>query len=521
MQLTDQVSRTLAEFRFIPRLTPEGMSPDKIDLSAKLTKDYGDKEGITLNSPVTSAAMQSVTGPEMAIALAQQGGMGVIFCSQTPEDEAKMIKSVKRARAGFVSDLEVVNPSTEMYLVAELIAKTGYNTIPVVDGTKDNYKTLRGLIEGPIPEGIPRSVIAKDFMRVFQQRPLEGIICELMSEGCDAGSVIQAVHEYIYFGESNLALDEANNLLSEFRQKYIPIVNKDGTLKFMVFSKDLQAHLDFPNSLLDSEKRYRVGAAINTHDFKERVPALVEAGADVIFIDSSDGYSEYMRNTIKFIKNNFEIPVVAGNVISDEAFNYLVEHGADAVKLGMGGGSICITQEQKGTGRGQATATFVIAKARDDYLKKTGIYIPLISDGGIATGKDISVALAMGADLVMMGKYFAGCHESPTEIIEREGKLYKEYWGEGSSKAKDWLKKRYGQTEFEEGVVSHVPYAGHVENNLQDLFSKIRATMTSMGAWNIYHLREQSKNSIELISESSRDEGKVHDVIEISGGERR
>lgn len=518
MELTRHVSRTLAEFRFIPRLTPEGMGPDRIDLSAKLTRDCHDREGITLNAPVTSAAMQSVTGPEMAKAIAQEGGMGVIFCSQEVEDEARMIKAVKRARAGFVSALEVVNPGNDIEDVRELIERTGYNTIPVVEGTKDDYGLFHGLIEGPIPDDIPGSVKAKDFMRKFRQLPLERIVENLMEDGGDARSVIQAVQEYTPYGESNLSLEEANSLLYEFHQKFLPIVNKDGTLKFMVFRKDMQAHLDFPNSLVDEQKRYRVGAAVNTHDFKDRVPAVVEAGADVIFIDSSDGFSEYMRNTLRFIKENFEIPVVAGNVISDEAFMYLVEHGADAVKLGMGGGSICITQEQKGTGRGQATATFVIADARDRYCRKSGIYIPLISDGGIATAKDISVALAMGADVVMMGRYFAACHESPPDIIERDGKFYKEYWGEGSSKAKAWLKKRYGQTEFEEGVVSYVPYSGYVANNLHDIFAKIRATMTSMGAWNILHLREQSEGSLEIISDASRDEGKVHDVIEVSGG---
>ncbi len=520
MELTRHVSRTLAEFRFIPRLTPEGMGPDRIDLSAKLTRDCDGREGITLNAPVTSAAMQSVTGPEMAQAVAQEGGMGVIFCSQQVEDEAKMIKAVKRARAGFVSALEVVNPETEIRYVRELIGRTGYNTIPVVEGTRDDYGIFHGLIEGPVPDDIPGSVKARDFMRKFRQQPLESIVDGLMDRR-DARSVIQTVQDYIHYGESGLSLDEANSLLYDFHQKSLPIVNRDGTLKFMVFRKDLKAHQDFPNSLVDDQKRYRVGAAVNTHDFKDRVPAVIDAGADVIFIDSSDGFSEYMRNTIRFIKENFDVPVVAGNVISDEAFMYLVEHGADAVKLGMGGGSICITQEQKGTGRGQATATFVIADARDRYCRETGTYIPLISDGGIATAKDISVALAMGADVVMMGRYFAACHESPPDLIEREGNFYKEYWGEGSSKAKAWLKKRYGQTEFEEGVVSYVPYSGHVAKNLNDVFAKMRATMTSMGAWNIYHLRAQSGGSLEIISDASRDEGKVHDVIEVSGGDRR
>ncbi|NQU78909.1 IMP dehydrogenase [Candidatus Woesearchaeota archaeon] len=518
MELTDHISRTLAEFRFIPRLTPTGMTSDRIDLSAKLTKDKDEYEGLTLKLPVVSAAMQSVTGPDMSVALAQQGGMGVIFCSQNIEDEAKMIKAVKRARAGFVSNLEVVNPTTTLREVSDMISSTGYNTIPVVDGNKDKYGRLLGLIEGPIPINLPSSVKSEEFMRKFIQRPLEDIVHELRAENSEDQDIIRAVNDYVYHGESNITLDEANEILEEFYQKFIPIVNKDGTLKFMVFHKDLKAHQDFPDSVLDPGKRYLVGAAVNTHDYETRVPAVVEAGADVIFIDSSDGYSEYMRDTIRFIKDNFKVPVVAGNVISDEAFLYLVESGADAVKLGMGGGSICITQEQKGTGRGQATATFVIAEARDKYHKKTGTYIPLISDGGIATGKDISVALAMGADLVMMGKYFATCHESPPELIEREGNMYKEYWGEGSSRAKEWLNKRYGQTEFEEGVVAYVPYAGHVDKNLKDLSAKIRATMTSMGALNIQHLREQSNGSLELISESSRDEGKVHDVTEIKQG---
>ncbi len=505
MEITDQISRTFAEYRFIPRLTKESLTKDKVDLSTPLTKG-----GLRLNAPVLSAAMQSVTGPEMAVALAQHGGIGTVFCSQPIDSEADMIKAVKRARAGFVSQLEVINPDDTIEKLDWLIKKTGYNTIPVVEGSKSDYGRFLGIFEGPVSTNMPRTDPVKNWMLPFRQESLEAIVDKMKSES-HAEDVIKVVNDYIFFGSPDMTLPEANKLMTESRRKYLSIVNLDGTLKFMVFGKDLQAHTSFPRAVVDDNKRYVVAGSINTHDYAERVPALVDAGVDVLVIDSSDGFSEYQRKCVEFVKSNFKTPVIAGNIISREAFEYLALCGIDGVKVGMGGGSICITQEQKGTGRGQATATLEVAKARDEYARKIGEYIPIISDGGIGTAKDVAMALAFGADSVMMGRYFAGCHESPTKIIERDGKMYKEYWGEGSTRAKAWSGKRYGQNDFDEGVVAVVPYTGRVADNLNETFAKISATMVSLGASNLKELRHDAV--VELISDASRIEGGVHDVI--------
>jgi IMP dehydrogenase len=513
--ISDKVSRTFAEYRFLCGLTPEGLTKDSIDLSTIITKDTKRRKGIRLNRPVLSAAMQSVTGPAMAVALAQQGGLGVIYCSQPIEEEALMVKAVKRARAGFVSQLEVMNYARTVGDTATLIERSGYNTIPIVMGDKTNYGLLIGVVEGPIPDTVPRSELVTAVTRPFVKQDIEDILIKILgknrsSRRKQAKQIITAVSNYLPYGESGMSLQEANLVMEKSGRKYLPIVNADGTLKFMVFLKDLQAHTEFPNAVVDGNKRYLVGAAINTHDYTERVPALAEAGVDVLLIDASDGYTSYQKKCIQFVKSGFDIPIIAGNIITGKAFDWLAPLGIDGIKVGMGGGSICITQEQKGTGRGQATAVGEVSRHRNRYHGKKKVYIPIISDGGIVNAKDISMALAFGADAVMMGQYFAGCRESPSDLIERDGKRYKEYWGEGSFRAKAWLKKRYGQTEFEEGVVSLVPYTGRVGDKLQETFAKIYATMVSVGAWNIPEFRDAR---VELISDASRIEGNVHDVI--------
>jgi IMP dehydrogenase len=509
-------SRTFAEYRFIPKFTHAGLNKDSIDFSALLTKKAADKKQIKLNIPVLSAAMQSVTGPRMAIALAQQGGLGVLFCSQPIDEQALAVRRVKRARAGFVSILEFLNPDSTIRDAISLIQRTGYNTIPVVAGNAEEYGRLLGIIEGPISietaEGLDEPVTS--IMQHFHLQPLNKLVSE--TNGIlETEELIRLINNYIPLGIAGISLEEANKIMFENRRKYIPIINRDGTLKFMVFKKDVQAHTAYPHACVDDNKRYVVGAAVNTHDFKQRVPALVEAGVDVLFIDSSDGFSEYQRECIQFIKLNFpSTPIIAGNIVSGEAFDFLAEEGVDGVKVGMGGGSICITQEQKGTGRGQATAVLEVVKRRDAHFKKTGEFIPVISDGGLVHAKDIAMALAFGADLVMMGRYFACCSESPTVIVERDGKKLKEYWGEGSLKAKAWVKKRYGQSDFDEGVVALVPYTGTVAENISQTFAKIAATMISIGANSIKELQEKAE--VELISAASRTEGAVHDVEEIS-----
>ena len=284
----------------------------------------------------------------------------------------------------------------------------------------------------------------------------------------------------------------------------------------MVFRKDYSSHKENPLELLDSSKRYVVGAGINTRDFAERVPALVEAGADVLCIDSSEGFSEWQKITLDFIREKYgdTVKVGAGNVVDREGFLYLAEAGADFVKVGIGGGSICITREQKGIGRGQATSIIEVAQARDEYFEKTGIYIPICSDGGIVYDHHITLALAMGADFIMLGRYFSRFDESPTNKVNINGSYMKEYWGEGSARARNWQRYDLGgdkKLSFEEGVDSYVPYAGSLKDNVTLSLSKVRSTMCNCGALSIPELQKNAK--LTLVSSTSIVEGGAHDVM--------
>jgi IMP dehydrogenase len=259
-----------------------------------------------------------------------------------------------------------------------------------------------------------------------------------------------------------------------------------------------------------------VGAGINSRDYEERVPALVEAGADVLCIDSSEGYTEWQKRTIAFVREKYgdSVKIGAGNVVDRDGFRFLADAGADFIKIGIGGGSICITRETKGIGRGQATATIEVAKARDEYYKETGIYIPICSDGGIVHDHHVTLALAMGADFVMLGRYFARFDESPTNKLIVNGSYVKEYWGEGSNRARNWQRYDLGGKKgmaFEEGVDSYVPYAGSLHDNLNTTISKIIHTMCNCGVLTIPELQENAK--ITLLSPASIREGSAHDVI--------
>ena len=271
-----------------------------------------------------------------------------------------------------------------------------------------------------------------------------------------------------------------------------------------------------PNILLDKKGRLIVGAGINTRDYEERVPALVEAGVDVLCLDSSEGFSEFQAVTLKWIKKKYkDIKVGAGNVVDGDGFKYLVDNGADFVKIGIGGGSICITRETKGIGRGQATATIEVAKARDEYYKKKGIYVPVCSDGGIVYDHHITLALAMGADFVMLGRYFARFDESPSKKVKINGQYYKEYWGEGSARARNWQRYDLGgnkkKLSFVEGVDSYVPYAGSLKDNVDMTLLKVKSTMCNCGAISIKEF--QNKVTLTLVSQTSIVEGGAHDVV--------
>ena len=483
--------RTFSEYLLVPGYTSEENIPDKVDLSTPLVRfKKGEGPSISLNIPLVSAIMQSVSGDELAIALAREGGMSFIYGSQSVEDEAAMVARVKAYKAGFVVSDSNLRPDSTLNDVLRLAEATGHHTIAITDDGTPNGK-LCGL------------VTSRDY-RVSRMEGSEPV-AEFMTKFDD-----------LVVGYDGISLKEANNVIWEHKINALPIIDKDHRLMYMVFRKDYDAHKTYPLELLDEEKRYMVGAGINTRDYEKRVPALVEAGADVLCIDSSEGFSEWQRKTINFIRERYgdTVKVGAGNVVDRDGFMFLAEAGADFVKVGIGGGSICITREQKGIGRGQATAVIEVCAARDEYYEKTGIYVPVCSDGGIVQDYHMTLALAMGADFIMLGRYFARFDESPTERVSIGGRYYKEYWGEGSNRARNW--QRYdmgGKTalSFEEGVDSYVPYAGPFHDNVLASLGKVKSTMCNCGCINIKQLQQNAK--ITLVSATSIVEGGAHDVI--------
>ena len=475
-------SRTLTEFRLLPGLTTSETSIDRVTLASPLVL-RPDGSAVLLKTPVLAAAMQSVSGPRMGIELAKLGGAAVIFCSQAIEDEAAMAAKIKAHKAGFVEP-RTIRPETLLCEVDALRRQEGFSTFPVVD---DDGRLLGLITRRDYDARIHADVPAKE--RMVPRAQLD-------------------------VGVGITDLGEANELLSEGHRSVLPIVDPEDRLLSLVFRKDIEDHLDNPDQVVDERKRLLAVAAINTHDSHERVPALVEAGVDVLVIDSSDGHSVFQRETIEWIRRRVpSLPVVGGNVITGEGFDYLVASGAGAVKVGMGGGSICITQEQKGTGRGLATAVMKVVEARDRHRARTGIHVPVIADGGIVNSKDVIIALALGADAVMMGRFFARMEESPTETVRINDRVMKPYWGEGSARAREWSPARYRQAAFVEGVEGFVEYAGKLHENVALLVSKVKAAVASCGCATIAELHASAE--LELVSALSIREGKVHDILQL------
>ena len=489
--IIEDISRTFNEYLLIPGLTTRDCNPDAVSLRTPLVKfRKGETPKISLNIPFVSAIMQSVSDSNMAIALAKNGGLSFIFGSQSIDSQAEMVRKVKKHKAGFVVSDANLTPEHTLRDVIEIKERTGFSTIGITHDGTPNGKLL-GMVTSRDyrPSRTPLDTKIKDIMTPFEK---------------------------LVVGKEGINLDEANDIIWDNKVNALPIIDDEQRLKYFVFRKDYDNHKDNPNELLDEHKRLLVGAGINSRDYAERVPKLIEAGVDVLCIDSSDGFSEYQAETIKYIRDNYgdTVKVGAGNIVDAEGFNYLAEAGADFIKVGIGGGSICITREQKGIGRGQATALIEVAKARDEYYNKTGVYIPICSDGGIVQDYHMSLALAMGADFLMMGRYFARFDESPTKKLLIGGNYVKEYWGEGSNRARNW--QRYdmgGKTgmKFEEGVDSYVPYAGKLKDNLEITLGKIKSTMCSCGSTTIAKFKETAK--ITLVSSTSIIEGGAHDVI--------
>lgn len=484
-------SRTFGEYLLIPGYSGADCVTTGVSLKAPLVKfKKGEDPQLSLNVPLTSAIMQSVSDDKMAIALAKEGGISFIYGSQSIEDEAAMVKRVKNHKAGFVYSDSNIKVDQTLTDVLALKDKTGHATMAVTDDGTPTGKLL----------GI---VTSRDY-RVSR-----------MDKGTKVAEFMTPFEKLVY-GNEDTTLKEANDIIWEHKLNSLPIIDKNGNLLYFVFRKDYSSHKDNPLELLDSSKRYMVGAGINTRDYEERVPALVEAGADILCIDSSEGFSEWQSRTIGYIREKYgdSVKVGAGNVVDKDGFLFLAKAGADFIKIGIGGGSICITREQKGIGRGQATAVIEVAQARDEYFEETGIYIPLCSDGGIVYDYHITLALAMGADFIMLGRYFSRFDESPTNKVNIGGNYMKEYWGEGSARARNWQRYDMGgdsKLSFEEGVDSYVPYAGSLKDNVGLTLSKVRSTMCNCGCMSIPELQQNAK--ITLVSSTSIVEGGAHDVV--------
>ena len=484
-------SHTFSEYLLIPGYTSEDCIPDNVTLKTPLVKYRKGMEepAISLNVPLTSAVMQSVSNDTLAIALAKEGGISFIFGSQTIENQAAMVAKVKNHKAGFVTSASNLTPENTLADVLALKASNGFSTVAITaDGT---------------PNGKLLGIVSSRDYRVSRMQPTDKV------------ATFMTPLEKLITAPAETTLKEANDIIWDHKLNSLPIVDADGHLMYFVFRKDYASHKSHPLELLDEKKRYLVGAGINTRDYAQRIPALLEAGADVFVIDSSEGYTCWQKKTIDWVRATYgnKVKIGAGNVVDRDGFRFLAESGADFVKVGIGGGSICITRETKGIGRGQATALIEVAAARDEYFRETGVYVPICSDGGIVHDYHMTLALAMGADFLMLGRYFARFDESPTPKIMVNGAYMKEYWGEGSNRARNWQRYDLGgatKLSFEEGVDSYVTYAGSLHDNVEGSLYKVKSTMCNVGVTNIPDLQRDAK--LTLVSSVSIVEGGYHDV---------
>ncbi|PWM45527.1 MAG: IMP dehydrogenase [Clostridiales bacterium] len=487
----EEPSHTFGEYLLVPGFSSKDCIPSNVSLKTPVAKfKKGEQPSLSMNIPVVSAIMQAVSDDKMAIAIAKEGGISFIFGSQSIESEATMVARVKNHKAGFVTSDSNLTPDMTLAEVIELKEKTAHSTMAVTEDGTPNGKLL----------GV---VTSRDYR--VSRMALDTKVSEFMTP-----------FDALVYADTNTSLKDANDIIWDNKLNALPIIDENRNLKYFVFRKDYDSHKENTLELLDTNKRLIVGAGINTRDYKERVPALVEAGADILCIDSSEGFSEWQGLTLAWIRENYgdTVKVGAGNVVDREGFLYLAKAGADFIKIGIGGGSICITREQKGIGRGQATSVMDVAKARNEYYEQTGIYIPLCSDGGIVHDYHMTLALAMGADFIMLGRYFARFDESPSNKVNINGNYMKEYWGEGSNRARNWQRYDMGgqnKLSFEEGVDSYVPYAGSLKDNLSQSLSKVRSTMCNCGSMSIQEFQQKAK--LTMVSATSIVEGGAHDVV--------
>lgn len=492
MIIRDPPSRPLSSYRLVDaeefasgyrglvmlpdRVTRE-LTSDAVDISTPLTKyRSGETPAIRLNIPFLSAAMQAVSGPRMGIALARMGGLADIYCSQPVEEQAYMVRTVKRHKGAFIEP-EVVAPDDTLEYVAARMRTTGYSKFFVTEGKEQNGRLLGVITVNDFDEELHYNLPVSQRMQPVAQL------------------------DVVYDDEVGYDVRAANQLAKESHHSALPVLYRDGRLRDVIFRKDIHAHREHKDELLDAKKRLMVAAAVNTHDYRERVPALVDAGADVLIIDTSQGYSDYVKDASHFIRNEYPgVPLIGGNIVTAEGFRFLVEEcGVDGVKAGMGIGSICITPEQIGVARGQDRAIEEVARARDEYFTETGVYVPIIADGGMSEAHDILIALSLGADSAMLGRMLAGTDESPTKVNYNLSPPQKLYWGEGSERARNWRERRGYSAAFEEGVEGWVPYVGLAEPYLTIKIAKIRDGMKKVGCRDISHLHRYVV--VEVISE--------------------
>jgi IMP dehydrogenase len=483
VQILFETSRTFGEFLLLPNLTGPDCTPDRVDLSTPLVRHRLDEPSpLQIAVPLVSAIMAAVSSPRLAIALAQCGGLSFIHQNQTPDAQATMVQAVKRHKAGFRHSDINIRPSATLGEVDALLADAG-------TGTGDGTRPCAGIDAAEFAvvtaDGSPHG----EFLGLISRHDFHPGRHDLTDS---VETRMRPAHELIV-ADPSISLSQANTMLFDHRLDVLPIVTEDGRLASIVLRRDYELHKRFRTESIDADKAFMVGAGVNTRDYRDRIPALVEAGADLLCIDSSDGYSTYQRDVLEFVRNTYgtTVRIGAGNIVDARGFRYLTDAGADFIKVGIGGGSICITRDQKGIGRGQASALADVARERDHHAQQTGEYVPICSDGGILHDSHMALALAFGADFLMLGRYFARFDESPAPLRRLDGQFYKEYWGEGSARARNAA--RYSHTvslQFEEGVDGYVPYAGSLYDNLAATLAKITATMISCGSTTLHQFTD-------------------------------
>ncbi|MFH0832779.1 MAG: IMP dehydrogenase [Candidatus Aenigmatarchaeota archaeon] len=496
---------TVPELLLQPGYIPKGFSSEEVDLSAPATRyEIGEEPKLKLHYSIITAPMQAVYSPELNVEAAKMGILAISHCSQPIETQAKQRREVRNRKAGFVTP-DVVNPGMLIGDLFNLSIEKGYSTFPV---TKDG--TLKTAMVGYITANDYDYELHKSKRVKDRMIPREDVVVSYYEDiGEDpqkADSILRDGHH----GSMPILRKRGEPIV-----KWFPFVRKkDETIVYMVFKRDIEEHKKNPNALVDEQKRYIGGDAINTRDYKERVPALIEAGSKFLYITTSQAYSEYVAETLRFVQKEFPgIPVGAGNIVTEEGFRFLVENGATCVGIGMGPGSICITREQIGVGDAQLTAILNVAKARDIYYKETGTYIPIWGDGGFSKPRHFVVGYVAGADGIMAGRAFAGTSESPTEVNYKMSPPSKPYWGEGSKRARLWeegVKDRYGHDVFEEGVEGWVEYVGPFTPYTERLVFTVKDGMRKGGCGTIPDAHE---NGVLIpISEGALEEGRPHDI---------